>query len=238
MDVHLPNQLVVMIKRTPQRGGTVVSFVDSGAKSVKGFIMAQTMPTNHGVSVYAENTWAAMQARSAIEVKWDLSAAEARSSAEIRDEIMSALAAAPVYNVNKADQAAITSAVDGAATIVEKAFYFPLLAHAPMEPLNCTIEQTADGDIVLHDGAQMPTGPHMAYQEIFQLPAEKIHINTLLTGGSFGRRATPDADYQVEAGLAFVMTDRSRPVKLVWDREDDIRGGYYRPATGHKVLCG
>ncbi len=238
MDVHLPNQMVVMIKRTPQRGGVVASFDDSAAKEVKGFIMAMPLPTNHGVAVYAEDTWAAMQARSAIDVEWDMSGAETRSSAEIRDEVMAALDAAPVYNVNKADQAAISSAVDGAATIIEKTFYFPLLAHAPMEPLNCAIEQTADGDIVLHDGAQMPTGPHMAYQQIFQLPQEKIHIKTMLAGGSFGRRATPDADYQVEAGLAFVMTDRSRPVKLVWDREDDIRGGYYRPATGHKVRVG
>ncbi|KIC46811.1 dehydrogenase [Ruegeria sp. ANG-S4] len=238
MDVHLDNQMVVMIKRTPQRGGTVASFDDSAAKDITGFIMAQALPTGHGVAVYAENTWAAMQAREALEVEWDLSAAETRSSQEIRDEVLTALQQAPVYNVNKADQAAVTAAVDDADTIVEKTFYFPLLAHAPMEPLNCTIEQTADGDIVLHDGAQMPTGPHMAFQQIFELPAEKIHIKTMLAGGSFGRRATPDADYQVEAGLAFVMTDRTRPVKLVWDREDDIRGGYYRPAAGHKVRVG
>ncbi|MBO9406201.1 xanthine dehydrogenase family protein molybdopterin-binding subunit [Shimia sp. R9_1] len=238
MDVHLDNQMVVMIKRTPQKGGVVASFDDSAAKDVKGFIMAQALPTKHGVAVYAENTWAAMQARNAIEVEWDNSAAESRSSAEIKDEIMAALNAEPTYNVNKAERSAVQAAVDGAATVVEKTFYFPLLAHAPMEPLNCTIEQTAEGKIVLHDGAQMPTGTHMAYQQIFQLPPEQIEINSMLAGGSFGRRATPDADYQVEAGLSFVMTDRSRPVKLVWDREDDIRSGYYRPAFGHKVRVG
>ena len=238
MDVQLPNQMVTMIKRTPQRGGLVVSFDDSAAKDVKGFIMAQILPTKHGVAVYAENTWAAIQAREALEVEWDMAAAETRSSDEIRDEIMAALDAEPTYNVNKAERAAVKSAVDDADTVVEKTFYFPLLAHAPMEPLNCTIEQTAEGDIVLHDGAQMPTGPHMAYQQIFELPPEKIHIKTMLAGGSFGRRATPDADYQVEAGLAFVMTDRTRPVKLMWTREDDIRGGYYRPAVGHRVRVG
>lgn len=238
MDMQLPGQMVVMIKRTPQRGGLVAGFDDSAAQEIKGFIMAQTLPTKHGVAVYAENTWAAMQARAAIEVDWDMSSAETRSSQEIRDEILTALEAEPTYNVNKADRAAVKSSVDQAARVVEKTFYFPLLAHAPMEPLNCTIEQTAEGNIVLHDGAQMPTGPHMAYQQIFDLPAEKIQIKTMLAGGSFGRRATPDADYQVEAALAFVMTDRSRPVKLVWDREDDIRGGYYRPAVGHKVRVG
>jgi isoquinoline 1-oxidoreductase beta subunit len=238
MDVHLPNQMVAMIKRPESKGGIALGFDDSASKEVKGYISAAVLPNQAGVAVYAENTWAAIQARDALEVEWDMSGAETRDSDQIRSEIMAALDAEPTYNVNKADVAAVTAAIDGADKVVEKTFYFPLLAHAPMEPLNCTIEQTADGDIVLHDGAQMPTGPHMAYQQIFQLPPEKIHIKTMLAGGSFGRRATPDADYQVEAALAFVVTDRSRPVKLVWTREDDIRSGYYRPAFGHKVRVG
>ena len=238
MDVHLPNQMVAMIKRPDARGGVAMGFDDSASKDVMGYINAAVLPNQAGVAVYAENTWAAIQARDALEVDWDMSGAETRTSDQIKTEIMSALDAEPTYNVNSADVAAVTAAIDGADKIVEKTFYFPLLAHAPMEPLNCTIEQTADGDIVLHDGAQMPTGPHMAYQQIFQLPPEKIHIKTMLAGGSFGRRATPDGDYQVEAALAFVVTDRSRPVKLVWTREDDIRSGYYRPAFGHKARVG
>ena len=87
-------------------------------------------------------------------------------------------------------------------------------------------------------GCQMPTGPHAALSQILELPMDKVRINTMFAGGSFGRRATPTADYQVEAGLAFVMTDRTRPVKLVWSREDDLRSGYYRPAFGHKVRVG
>ena len=238
MDVHLPNQMIAMIKRPEARGALAVSFDDSASQMVKGFINAAVLPNKAGVAVYAENTWAAIQARDALDVEWDATAAETRHSDEIRSEIMAALDADPVYNVNKADIDAVAALVDGADTLIEKTFYFPLLAHAPMEPLNCTIEQTADGNIVLHDGSQMPTGPHMAFQQIFDLPAEKIQINTMLAGGSFGRRATPEADYQVEAGLAFVITDRSRPVKLVWTREDDLRSGYYRPAFGHKVRVG
>lgn len=238
MDVHLPNQMVAMIKRPESKGGIALGFDDSASKEVKGYISAAVLPNQAGVAVYAENTWAAIQARDALEVDWDMSGAETRDSDQIRSEIMAALDAEPTYNVNKADVGTVSAAIDGADKVVEKTFYFPLLAHAPMEPLNCTIEQTAEGDIVLHDGAQMPTGPHMAYQQIFQLPPEKIHIKTMLAGGSFGRRATPDADYQVEAALAFVVTDRSRPVKLVWTREDDIRSGYYRPAFGHKVRVG
>ncbi len=238
MDLHLPNQMVTVIKRPESRGGLAVSIDDTASKGVKGFVNAAILPNKAGVAVYAENTWAAIQAREMLEVDWDMSSAETRSSDDIKAEIMAALDAEPTYNVNKADRAAISAAIDGASTVLERTFYFPLLAHAPMEPLNCTIEQTDEGNIVLHDGCQLPTGPHMAYQEIFNLPAEKIQINTMLAGGSFGRRATPDADYQVEAALAFVVTDRSRPVKLIWTREDDIRSGYYRPAFGHKVRIG
>jgi isoquinoline 1-oxidoreductase beta subunit len=234
MDLHLPNQMVAMLARPPQYGGLVSSFDDSAAQGIKGFIRAATLPNNAAVAVYAENTWAAMQARDAMTVEWDLSQAESRDSAQIKEEIMAALDAEPEFNVLKNDPAPM----DKAAQVVEKTFYFPLLAHAAMEPLNCTIEADEDGGITLHDGAQMPTGPHMALSQIFELPMEKIRIKTMLTGGSFGRRATPTADYQVEAALAFIITDRSRPVKLVWSREDDMRGGYYRPAFGHKVRVG
>ena len=234
MDLHLDNQMVAMLARPPQMGGTVAGFDDSAAKSVKGFIRAATLPGNSAVAVYAENTWAAMQARDALTVEWDLSAAEARDSAQIKAEILAALEGEAEYNVLKNEP----GPMDEAAQVVEQTFYFPLLAHAPMEPLNCTIEADADGGVTLHDGAQMPTGPHMALAQILELPMEKVRINTMLAGGSFGRRATPSADYQVEAALAFVITDRTRPVKLVWSREDDMRGGQYRPAFGHKVRVG
>lgn len=234
MDVYLPNQMVVLLARPPQTGGLVTSFDDSDAKSIKGFIRAATLPNNAAVAVYAENTWAAIQAREMLSVDWDLSAAETRDSAQIKDEIMAALDADEEYNVLKNEPAPMEKATQ----TVEKTFYFPLLAHAPMEPLNCTIEANEDGGITLHDGAQFPTGPHMALAQIFDLPMDKVRINSMLAGGSFGRRATPSADYQVEAALAFVITDRTRPVKLVWTREDDVRGGYYRPAFGHKVKIG
>lgn len=234
MDVYLPNQMVAVIARPARMGGTVVDFDDTEAKSVKGYIRAATLPNKAGVAVFGENTWAAFQAREALSVNWDMSNAEDRNSDAIKAEIMAALDAEPTYNVLKNERAPM----DGAASVIEKTFYFPLLAHAPMEPLNCTIEATQDGGIVLHDGSQMPTGPHAALAQIFQLPMEKIRINTMLAGGSFGRRATPNADYQVEAALAFAVTDRSRPVKLVWSREDDLRSGFYRPAFGHKVKVG
>ena len=238
MDVHLDNQMVAMIKRTPRKDGVAIGFDESAAQDVPGYIRAAIMPNKSGVVVYADHTWAAMQARDLIEVEWDMSNAETRSSEDVQAELMAALDADPEYNVNGADRAAIAAAIDGADTVVEESFYFPMLAHAPMEPLTCTIEATAEGGIRLHDGCQFPTGPHMAMAQIFELPPEKIEINSMFAGGSFGRRATPTADYQVEAALAFIITDRTRPVKLVWSREDDVTGGMYRPAAAHRVKIG
>lgn len=238
MDIQRPNQMIAMIARPEQQRATAVSVDASGAEGIKGFISAGVLPNKAGVAVFAENTWAAMQARNAISVEWDTSNAETRSSDQIEAEIRAALEAEPTYNVNDADVPAVRAAIDGADTVVEETFYFPLLAHAPMEPLNCTIEQTEDGGILMHDGCQIPTLPHGALAEIFGVPFEKVQIRTVLAGGSFGRRATPQADYQVEAAMAFSLTDRSRPVHLVWSREDDLRSGYYRPAFGHKVRVG
>ncbi|MEL7131950.1 MAG: molybdopterin cofactor-binding domain-containing protein [Pseudomonadota bacterium] len=238
MDIQRPNQMIAMIARPEQQRATAISVDASGAEGINGFISAAVLPNKAGVAVFAENTWAAMQARNAINIEWDTSNAETRSSEDIEAEIRAALDAAPTYNVNGADISAVQAAIDGADTVVEETFYFPLLAHAPMEPLNCTIEQTEDGGILMHDGCQIPTLPHGALAEIFNIPFEKVQIKTVLAGGSFGRRATPEADYQVEAALAFSLTDRSRPVHLVWSREDDLRSGYYRPAFGHKVRVG
>lgn len=238
MDVHLDNQMVTVIARAPRMGALVAGFDDAQARDIPGFIRAATLPNKAGVAVFADHTWAAVQAREALSVDWDLSAAESRGSDEIRDELLAAVAADPEYAVTTGSQADAAAGLDGAAQVLEETFYFPLLAHAPMEPLTCTIEPQEDGGIIVHDGAQMPSGPHMALSQILELPMEKIQIKTMFAGGSFGRRATPTADYQVEAGLAFAVTDRTRPVKLVWSREDDIRGGYYRPAVAHRVRVG
>lgn len=238
MDVMLDNQMVAVIQRSPRMGGTVAGFDDSDAQGIKGFIRAATLPNKAGVVVFADTTWAALQAREALSIDWDNSAAEMRSSSDVKDQLIAAVNADPVYNVTGADLSATQAALDAAKTVVDRTYYFPLLAHAPMEPLTCTIEPTADGGVILHDGAQMPTGPHMALSNILELPMEKVQVNTLFAGGSFGRRATPSADYQVEAALAFAITDRTRPVKLVWSREDDVTGGYYRPAVAHRVRVG
>lgn len=238
MDVQLEGQMVVALKRAPKFGAKVASFDDSPAKEVRGFIMAQALPTGDAVMAYAENTWAAFQARDALQIEWDMSGAETRSSDAIKEELLEMVRVAPQFTGSETDLATATAAIDGAAQVIEQEFYFPMLAHAPMEPMGATIEPTADSGVIMHDGAQFPTANNMVLGQVLELPPEKIQVNTLYAGGFFGRRATPNSDYVVETALAFAMTDRTRPVKLVWSREDDITGGYYRPAMAHRVRIG
>jgi len=238
MDVQLENQMVVAIKRSPRLGGVVAGFDDRAARDVPGFIMAIQMPNNKGVMAYAETTWAAFQARDALDIEWDFSAAESRSTAELKAELLAMVDAEPEFQASDTDLLTASAAIEGASQIVERDFYFPLLAHAPMEAMGATIEPLEDGGVVLHDGAQSPAAGHSVLSQVLELPMEKVQVNTLYAGGFFGRRSTPDADYLVELALAFAVTDRTRPVKLQWSREDDITGGYYRPAYAHKVRVG
>ncbi len=238
MDVQLEDQVVAVIKRSPRFGGTVVAMDSSAAMETPGFVNAVTLPTGNAVVVYARNTWAAMQARKAVAVEWDFTEAESRSSDEIELALLAAVNAPPAFIAKEGPGLEETTRrVDQAAQTVEAEFFLPWLCHAPMEPLTCTIEPTANG-VRLHDGCQFTTGAHQALAAVLNLPMENIEINTLYAGGSFGRRATMTADYIVEAALAFAMSDRSRPVKLVWSREDDLAGGAYRPAFAHKVRVG
>ena len=214
-----------LLSRLSERRGLVVWSQDLTTRpqrAVSGFVMAIQMPNNKGVMVYATNTWAAFQARDALVVDWDMSAAESRSSDGLKADLLAKVNALPEYQTTDVELAAATAAIDRAAQVVEREFYFPMLAHAPMEPMGATIEPMPDGSVVLHDGCQSPTAGHTTLSQVLDLPMDKVQVNTMYAGGFFGRRSTPDADYLVELALAFAVTDRTRPVKLQWSREDDI----------------
>jgi isoquinoline 1-oxidoreductase beta subunit len=111
----------------------------------------------------------------------------------------------------------------------------PFLAHAPMEPLNCTVEVRADG-AEIWVGSQFQGVDQMAAAKTLGLQPSQVKLNTMLAGGGFGRRANPVSDYIVEA--CEIAKDVKVPVKVVWTREDDIRGGYYRPMYVHRIETG
>ncbi|MDE0002705.1 MAG: molybdopterin-dependent oxidoreductase, partial [Rhodospirillaceae bacterium] len=236
MDLHLESQVVAVILRSPRFGGTLVSFDDAAAGAVPGFIRAVALPTGAGVAVYGRNTWAALQARDAVSTEWDFSRADNRGSDRIKADLLAAVDADAEFDA-KGNASETAALLENAAQVVERDFFFPYLAHATMEPLTCTIAPTGTG-VMLFDGCQMPTAAQMALAAVLGIPQEEVEVTTLYAGGTFGRRSTQTADYHVEAALAFALDGGQRPVKLVWSREDDIRGGYYRPAMAHRVRIG
>ncbi|MFK7856554.1 MAG: molybdopterin cofactor-binding domain-containing protein [Granulosicoccus sp.] len=239
MDVKVPNMVYVTILRSPLFGGTLKSFDLGEAAAVNGFVDAKALPDNSGVAIYAESTWASIKARRAVTAEWDNSVADTRGSAEMLTDYTDKLNAEPTYDATgNADLAKTEESAKAAQASVSADFHFPLLAHAPMEPLNCVIEPTEQGGVRLHDGCQFPMITHPTLAAITQIPPEKVEIVTYYAGGSFGRRANGNSDYHVQAVLAFVALGGTKAVKLVWTREDDLAGGYYRPMFAQRAHIG
>ncbi|MBS0125827.1 xanthine dehydrogenase family protein molybdopterin-binding subunit [Thetidibacter halocola] len=232
MDVMPEGVIFAVIAHAPKFGGTVVSFDATEALAMPGVIDVKQVPM--GVAVYAENTWAAMMARDAVQIEWDFSNAETRSMDAMEAEYAAAM-----------DQPGLPARADGgtddalgaAASTIEAEFHFPFLAHAPMETLNCVV-QIKDGKVQVWDGSQFQTVTQGAVGAVSGVGPENVAIETVYAGGSFGRRANFTSDYEVEATFAAQALGTDRPVKLVWTREDDIRGGYYRPMTRHRIRAG
>lgn len=239
MDVKVPNMVYAVILRSPRFGGTLLSFETEKASKISGFLNAKAMPTKDGVAIYATSTWAAISARKAIEAKWDNSKAENRSTKEIGKTHLETLKKAPALQARKDNDFEKTNtAIASASKKVEAEFLLPYLAHAPMEPLNCVIEPHDNGKVTVHDGCQFPGLVHPAIAKILGLQPDQVKIKTYYAGGSFGRRATAKSDYATEAALAFKLLGGKKAVKLVWTREDDLAGGYFRPMAAHSVKIG
>jgi isoquinoline 1-oxidoreductase subunit beta len=231
-DVHLDGMVVVSVVHPP-RFGAVAKSIDAGAaQSVKGFLDAKIIP--QGVAVYATSTWPAFKAKGLVKVEWDEENAEKRGSAEILAEYrkLADQPGAVARNDGDAD-----AALGSSAQVVEAEFTFPYLAHAAMEPMNAVVK--FDGDKVrIWSGSQMQTIDQVVAGAIFGVPPARVLIDTKYAGGSFGRRAVPNADYLAEAATAAKAWGKPDPVKLVWRREDDMRGGFYRPMYLHRVKAG
>ncbi|MBS7541828.1 xanthine dehydrogenase family protein molybdopterin-binding subunit [Ancylobacter oerskovii] len=233
LDIRVPGMLTAVIRRPDRFGATVKSFDAAAARKVPGVVDVVAVPA--GVAVLADNTWAAIRGREALAaIEWDESQAENRGTAELLEEYK-ALAGTPGLKAARRGDA--SAGLAGAAKTIESEFAFPYLAHAPMEPLNCVIEKTADG-VTIHAGSQFQTVEQAVTAGILGLKPEQVKIETVWAGGSFGRRANPPADYIAEAATILKAIDGRAPVHLVWTREDDIKGGYYRPLFYHKVRAG
>lgn len=233
LDVRRPGELIAMVRRPDLFGAKVLSVDDSYARLVPGVVDVVRIPS--GVTVLATDTWSAMAGRQALRITWDTSAAERRSTSDIIEEYRRLAQGEGQGHVVRRGDAAL--ALTLAAQVLEAEFTFPYLAHAPMEPINGIME-LRPGGAEIWSGCQLHSVDAHFVAKVLGLTPEQIKINTLLGGGSFGRRGNPHGDWTSElAEIAKAISGRA-PVHVVWTREDDIKGGYYRPLALHHVKVG
>ena len=229
LDVDRPGALTVVVAHPPRFGATVKSIDDSAARRVRGVVDVKTIP--QGVAVYANGFWAAKKGRDALRVTWDESKAETRGTAELLAEYRERAAKTGAVAAVRGEP---DKATTGGARIIDAEYVFPFLAHAPMEPLDCVLELQG-GACKAWLGSQLQTLDHATIAKVMQLPQDKVSIQTMLAGGSFGRRAQPASELAAEAAAALKALNRDGAIKLAWTREDDIKGGFYRPFTVHRI---
>ena len=225
---------VAVVAHPPVFGARVAKFDASKARAIRGVLEVVEIPVDRGgrgVAVIAEGYWPAKQGRDALEIEWDTGAVGKLDSAAQLAEF-TALSKTQGAVARKADTAAAS-----AAKTISAVYEFPYLAHAPMEPINCTVD-LKDDSCTLWVGSQFQTGDQAAAAATAGLKPEQVTLHTMMAGGGFGRRAVPTSDFVVEAvniAKACKAAGRSGPVKMIWSREDDIRGGYYRPSHVHRA---
>ncbi|MEK0084193.1 molybdopterin cofactor-binding domain-containing protein [Benzoatithermus flavus] len=230
IDVRLPGMLTAVVAHPPRFGGKVKSFDASEARKVKGVVDVVEIP--RGVAVVAETTWAAIKGRNALKVEWDESGAERRGSDRLLAEYKALLDRADGVAVARND--GDVEAALGSGKRLEAVFEFPYLAHAALEPMNA-VAWKHDGIVEVWGGHQMPDLYQAVAAKIAELPPDKVRLHVMMAGGSFGRRATPDADVIAEACSIAKAIGWKAPVKLQWTREDDMTAGRYRPIYVHKL---
>jgi isoquinoline 1-oxidoreductase beta subunit len=232
LDVRLPGMLTAMVARPPRFGGKVKSFDAVEALSVPGVTDVVEIP--EGVAVVGADLWAARRGRDALRIEWEESAAEMRGTAELLGEYHALLATPGLKARAEGD---VEGALARAVRSREATFEFPYLAHTPLEPLNCVVK-LSDSGCEIWAGDQFQTVDQANAAQAAGLNPREVQIHTIFAGGSFGRRANPTSDYIVEGVHVAKALGGRAPIRLVWSREDDIRGGYYRPMFVHRVRAG
>src|SRR6059036_3556955 len=228
IDVKVPGMLVAVIARSPVFGGKVASFDATKAKAVPG--VRHVVQVSSGVAVVADGYWPAKKGRDALTVTWDEGPNAGVSSATIAQLLE-----------QRTDQAGAVARHDGdpdaglaaAATKVDAVYDAPFLAHATMEPMNCTAHVRADG-VDIWAPTQFQTGAQQLGAGIGGVPPGQVKVHTTYLGGGFGRRF--ELDFIQEA--LEVSKAAQAPVKVIWSREDDIRQGQYRPISHHRLRAG
>jgi isoquinoline 1-oxidoreductase beta subunit len=221
LDVYIPGMLTAVVARAPVFGGKVVSFDASKAKAIPGVVNVLQVPS--GVAVLATGFWPAKLGREKLDITWDDGPGKDISSVAMRKDYANTSRTPGIVARKVGDPAA---AMAGAAQKITAEYEVPYLSHSMMEPLN-TVVDLHDDHCEIWTGTQFETMDRLAAAKIAGLKPEQVKLNTTLLGGGFGRRANPACDFVSEA--VEVAKVAKAPVKVVWTREDDIRGGWYRP---------
>ncbi len=249
IDVRVPGMLIAAVERSPVYGGTPRRFNADEVKSaphVRAVLEVKSVHLTHqfgdtsgpgsrnyssaGGAVVADSTWAAMQARKLLKIEWNEPPSASETTASLREKMLH-LASEPGTvirndgNFDKAHAAAIRK--------IEGVYEVPFLAHATMEPVNCTAYVRGDS-CELWPPTQIPGAAADAVASALGVPRERVKVHVTFIGGGFGRRLIQD--YAVEAAL--ISRDVGAPVQVVWSREDDIRHDFYRPAACHVLQAG
>ncbi|MDR5745488.1 xanthine dehydrogenase family protein molybdopterin-binding subunit [Caballeronia sp. LZ029] len=228
LDVRLPDMLYAAIVNCPVFGGTLASVDDSNAKKIPG--VRQVVKFDNGVAVIGDHTWAAKRGAAALQIQWNEGPSAGVSTKQIVDDMANASQHTGAVARKEGD---VNDAFSKAKTRVDAVYVQPFLAHATMEPINCTVHVRPDGcDIWL--GTQVPTRIRDAGMKATGLPADKIVVHNHLLGGGFGRRLEFDmATQALKIGKALGV-----PVKVTWSREEDIQHDMYRPCYYDKLSAG
>ena len=231
-DVKLPGLLEAFVVRAPAFGARLRKLDATAAKAVRGVTHVVQIP--EGVAVVATSTWAALRGCEAVKADWDMAEAAKLSSEALLAQYRT-LATKQGTTVTQSEQTA--TALGSAAKRLEAIYEFPFLAHAAMEPMNC-VAWLHDGQLETWAGHQSQTGDHKLAAEAAGLPMEKVTLHSLISGGSFGRRANFWSDYVVEAVHVAKAIGGNAPVRVQSTRESDMRAGLYRPMYVHAVKAG
>jgi isoquinoline 1-oxidoreductase beta subunit len=230
LDVRIPGMLFALVARPPVFGGKVVSFDATEALKIKGVRAVEQIPS--GVAVIADRFWPAKLGREKLKITWDDGENASLSTSRMLADF-SKQSTSPGAVARKTGDP--SSALGSAAKSITAEYDVPYLAHAMMEPLNCVVDLRADS-CELWTGTQFETGDRASAARVAGLPPEKVKLNTTLLGGGFGRRANVASDFVVEA--VHVAKVAKAPVKVIWTREDDLAGGWYRPMWHDRFAAG
>jgi isoquinoline 1-oxidoreductase beta subunit len=235
-DVRLDGMLYAVFQKCPVFGGKVRSANLDHVRTLPGVTHAFIVPGGDeysglqpGVAIVAESFWEANAARDALEVDWETTHAD---SSEDYAQQAASLADEPGETLRHDGD--VDATFDKATNIVEARYYYPFLAHATMEPMNCTALLHESGKLELWSPSQNPQNQRKLVSDTLGIPEDQIHVNQPRIGGAFGRRSR--LDFTVEA--AWIAREVGKPVQLLWTREDDMGHDFYRPAAWHHFKAG